>query len=105
MGTQIYVFDSLLVAGAKDGEVGLTDPPNARVIGAVLFALHDLADSNFAGYEELEDLVNDMDPSIEAAISTIRTQYCSLPMPYRRETAVVFGASVVLPPTSVGIRV
>jgi len=74
MGTQIYhfAFDVMLLAGAggsgKGGgdEVDLTDPFNVRVVGTVLFAVHDSLGPDFTSFQQLADVIAHLDPGVEA---------------------------------------
>lgn len=66
VGTQLYDFSFDLLARREVGdEVDLADPLHVRVVGTVLFALHDLMGPDFAGYQQLEDIVNYLDPGIQ----------------------------------------
>jgi len=66
VGTELYDFSwSLLSRHHRAVEVDLADPLHVRVVGTVLFALHDLLGPDFTGFHQLEEIFHYLDPGIE----------------------------------------
>ena len=67
-GTQLYEFSSSsLERRSENGaEVGLTEPIRIRVVATVLLAFHDLLGSDLGDFKQLEQIMDFLDPGIEA---------------------------------------